>query len=40
MALIYMGMGFGLLFGLGIYLLIIRPAVRERRRARKPGDDG
>ena len=31
MGLIFLGVGFGLTMGAGIYFLLIRPALKERR---------
>ena len=39
MGFLYFGLGFGLLMGGGIYLLIIRPALRERAEAEQGEDD-
>lgn len=33
MGLIFFGLGFGLMIGCGIYFLLIRPALKERREA-------
>ena len=39
MGLVYFGIGFGLMIGLGLFMLIIYPALRERKReAEKDGE--
>lgn len=39
MGFLYFGIGFGLLMGGGIYLLLIRPALKERAEADRQEDD-
>ena len=33
MGFVFFGVGFGLFFGLGLYFLILRPALKERNEA-------
>lgn len=35
MGMIFFGLGFGLFIGLGIFLLLIRPALKERAEEEK-----
>ena len=39
MALIFFGIGFGLFIGIGLFALIIYPALRERKQARLMADE-
>ena len=39
MALITLGVGFGVMIGAGIFLLLIRPALKERAEAEAARDD-
>jgi hypothetical protein len=39
MALIVFGIGFGLLMGLGLFLLVIYPAIKERKQERSDNRD-
>ncbi len=38
MALIFIGIGFGTIMGAGLYFLIIRPALVERKASEKDKD--
>lgn len=35
MALVFFGIGFGLMMGTGLFFLVIRPALKERKDAEK-----
>jgi|TARA_B110000977_G_scaffold59658_1_gene81052 hypothetical protein len=39
MALIVFGIGFGLLMGLGLFLLVIYPAIKERKQEQSDNRD-